>query len=89
MVLSGEHVATLLQLYAARANASMIYPHYSDWSIGTKTQGDITTGEALNLTLMPSAPYSEDGIPMTDRLLIERASLSAYTVATATAAISA
>lgn len=75
VVLSGEHVATLLQLYAARANASMIYPHYSDWSIGTKTQGDITTGEALNLTLMPSAPYSEDGIPMTDRLLIEKGEL--------------
>lgn len=71
VVLSGEHVATLLSLYTGRSHASMLYPRYSDWEIGTGAQGDITTGEALNLTLVPSAPYSADGIPMVERTLLQ------------------
>lgn len=71
VVLSGEHVATLLSLYTDRSHASMLYPKYSDWQVGTKAQGDITTGEAMNLTLVPSAPYSSEGIPMTERTLLK------------------
>lgn len=71
VVLSGEHVATLLSLYTDRSHASMLYPKYSDWKIGTKAQGEITMGEAMNLTLVPSAPYSGDGIPMVERVLLK------------------
>lgn len=71
VVLSGEHVATLLSLYSDRSHASMLYPKYSDWQVGTEAQGEITTGEALNLTLVPSAPYSPEGIPMTERTLLK------------------
>ena len=71
VVLSGEHVYTLLDLYVARTNASQLYPGYSDWKKGVQTQGAALTGEGLNLTLVPSAPYSWDGVPMKERLLLK------------------
>lgn len=75
LILSGEHVATLLSLYAARANASMIYPKYSDWKPGTMVQGEEVKGERLNMSLLPSAPYSGEGIPMKERALLKAGEL--------------
>ncbi len=71
VVLSGEHMATLMQLYTRRAHASMVYPHYSDWEVGTAAQGELDGGEAINLTLVPSLPYSDEGIPMKDLALLK------------------
>lgn len=71
VVLSDRHMATLMDLYVTRSRAAMIYPHYSDWEIGTAAQGEITTGEALNITLMPHVPYSPEGIPMRERTLLK------------------
>ncbi|MBR3036913.1 MAG: hypothetical protein IKI54_06450 [Lachnospiraceae bacterium] len=70
ILLTGEHVRELLSYYEFRANASVIFPHYSDWKIGDHVQQE-GTGEALKLTLKATAPYSSEGIPMKDRVLIE------------------
>lgn len=72
IVLSGEHVATLMQFYLNRAHASLVYPHYSDWQKGTAAQGELDGGEAIDLTLVPSAPYSAEGIPMRELELIKQ-----------------
>lgn len=75
VVLSGEHMATLMQLYTHRAHASMVYPHYSDWEAGTAAQGELSGGEAINLSFVPSLPYSDEGIPMKELALLKGGSV--------------
>lgn len=70
LILSGEHIAELLSYYLARANAQMVFAHYSDYRPGTAVQGDAVTGERLNLTVLPDAPWSGEGVPMPERALI-------------------
>lgn len=70
VVLSGEHVRTILSFYLDRANAAQVYAKYSDYAPGTPVQGETVRGEALNITAMPEAPYSPEGIPMTARPLV-------------------
>jgi predicted Zn-dependent protease len=57
--------------YLARAQAGMVFAHYSDYAPGKALQGEEVRGEKLNLTLVPSAPYSDEGIPMRERALIQ------------------
>ena len=76
VVLYGEHLRTIMSLYMDRANASMVYPGYSDYKPGTKVQGEDVTGEKLNMTLVPSEPYSYDGIPMKELPLIKDGELT-------------
>jgi len=70
VILSDSYVKTFFSYYIARANAAMIYPKYSSYSVGTNVQGENVTGETLNITLKPIAPYSEEGIFMTERPLL-------------------
>ena len=70
VVLSGDQVPTLLEYYGERAHASMVYAHYSDWTVGKQVQGEDVQGERLDLDLLPMTPYSEDGIPMVPRPLL-------------------
>ncbi len=71
VVLSGDQVPTLLEYYGERAHASMVYAHYSDWTVGKQVQGEDVQGERLDLDLLPMTPYSEDGIPMVPRPLLK------------------
>ena len=71
MVLSGDQVPTILEYYGERAHAAMVYAQYSDWTVGKQVQGANVQGEKLNLNLLPMAPYSEEGIPMAPRPLIQ------------------
>lgn len=71
VVLSGEHLATLLEMYLQRADAGMVYAKYSDYAPGKAVQGEAVVGEKLNLTLVPDAPYSAEGIPMVERQLVK------------------
>ena len=75
IVLSGDNAATLFDLYGARASASMVFAGYSDYAVGKKIQGENITGEAYNISFIPSAPYSDDGIPMQERKFIENGEL--------------
>lgn len=70
VLLSDSYVKTFFSFYVDRSNASMIYPKYSSYSVGTNVQGENVTGERLNITLKPMAPYSQEGIPMTERPLL-------------------
>nr|WP_308741900.1 metallopeptidase TldD-related protein [uncultured Anaerocolumna sp.] len=70
VILSGKHVGIICSYYLNRANASMIYPKYSNYAIGNNIQGQDVNGELLNITLKAKAPYSNEGIPMIDRPLI-------------------
>lgn len=77
LVLTGNAVAEVLSYYKDRSSASMVYAHYSTWKRGEDVQGD-TAGERLALTLRATAPYSMEGIPMSDLPLLEDGRLNAY-----------
>ena len=70
IILKGENLAELFNLYGARSSASMIFPGYSKWKVGDQVQGEDVEGEKLNLFLEPVTPYSGEGIPMPERQLI-------------------
>ena len=70
VVLSGDEVASLMEYYTERSLAPYVYARYSDWAVGKQVQGEDVQGEKLNLTLLPTAPYSEEGIPMVERPLL-------------------
>ncbi len=71
IILSGEHVRTLLGYFVGRSSAQMIYPGYSDWKPGTEVQGNNVEGERLRLIAVADAPYSPEGIPMKERTLLD------------------
>ena len=75
VVLSGEEVRSLMEYYLGRANAALVYAQYSDWEKGKPVQGEDVQGEKLNLTLLPKAPYSLEGISMATRPLLENGEL--------------
>ena len=77
LVLSGEQLETLLSLYRDRASAGMVYAHYSDYAVGMAVQGENVTGEKLNITLLPDAPFSNEGIPMQELPLLRDGMLTA------------
>ncbi len=70
IVLSGDHVKTILNLYLYKANAAFVYPGYSKWQAGEKVQGEDVKGEALSIDLIPSDPVSGDGVPMKERAFL-------------------
>ena len=73
VMLSGTHVATLLDYYMTRTQGGMIYAGYSSYQKGCFIQGNETDfkGEKLNLSLKATVPYSAEGIRMQDRVLTE------------------
>lgn len=75
IILSGEHVRTLLSYYVSRAGSGMIYRKYSNYQIGMAVQGENIKGDALTILLKAIEPYSEEGIPMKDRILLEDGTL--------------
>lgn len=77
LLLTGDNVAEVLGYYTSRSAASMVYAHYSTWKPGEDVQGE-TSGERLDLTLRATEPYSEEGIPMVDRPLLEGGKLQMY-----------
>lgn len=68
IILDGYCVAELFDFFLERCDASMIYPKYSDYTIGTPLP---LKKESLNLTLKTSAPYTLEGIPLQDTTLIQ------------------
>lgn len=71
IILSGSELATILSYYTDKSNSAYIYAHYSDYEVGTKTQGDDVKGEKLNITCLATQPYSDEGIKMEDLRLVE------------------
>ena len=75
VLLSGKHMETLLSYYLSRSGTAMVYQKYSNYSVGTAVQGEDIQGDALTIWLKAKDPYSIEGIPMKDRVLIEEGTL--------------
>lgn len=71
VILSDDKLAELFSYYTARSHAGMVFPGYSNWKPGTDVQPQVTGGERLNLTLHATVPYSDEGIAMMDRPLLQ------------------
>jgi len=77
VLLTDEHVATLLGAYTDRCNAAMVFPGYSAYKTGSKVNADDCAGERLNIDVFSKAPFSMDGIPMPRRTLISNGTVNA------------
>ena len=66
MVLAGKYAAAIFEYYAARSNGGYIYQGYSDYKPGEFVQGkrEEVKGQLLNLTYVPTEPFSVEGVPM-------------------------
>lgn len=70
VILRDEDVRNLLEFYLSRGNAALIYPGYSDYAPGKVIQ-EGATGELLKVSMLPKVPYSEEGVPMEEKTLIQ------------------
>ncbi|MBQ4157665.1 MAG: hypothetical protein IJD86_05955 [Clostridia bacterium] len=82
VILTKQHVYTLLSAYPEKANAALVFAKYSPYSVGMNVQGENIEGEKLNITLTPDEPFSFEGIPMPERTLISEGVLSSLHGAT-------
>ncbi len=71
VILSGDEMSTIMSYYVDRADAGMIYQHYSDYAVGKNVQGEQIEGDPLTIILKAAEPYDRQGIPLTDRTLME------------------
>lgn len=72
VVLEGSCVGDLFYYYLRRLDASMIYPKYSSFEIGSKIISDVSTdSDIINITLNPKIPFSNEGIPLKELELIK------------------
>ena len=71
IVISDEQLVELLGFYDERSDGRFKYAGYFDVNAGDSVQGEDVKGERLNLVLVPAEPYSSEGIPMKERVLIK------------------
>lgn len=71
LILSGKSMEELFSYYVERANMAMVYQQYSSYRPGMAVQGEEVQGEGITISLKAKEPYSPEGIPMKDRLLME------------------
>lgn len=75
LILSGSHVATLMEFFTERSEASLVYQGFSRWQLGDMVQqagsDQPVAGDLLQATLTATEPYSQEGILMKDRILLE------------------
>lgn len=75
VILSGEEVKTLLSYYLENSEASMIYQGYSNFKINSSVQGTDIKGDKINIKLTSSVPFSNEGVKLIDRTLIDNCEL--------------
>lgn len=75
LVLNGENLREILFYYEQRTAAHMIYPGYSTWQKEMQVQTAQEGFEPLDLTLAATEPFSMEGIPMKDRILLDKGQL--------------
>lgn len=71
VVLSGENVKIIFQYYLVNSDAQMIYEKYSNFKIGQSVQDKDAKGDKLNIILTSSVPFSNEGLELKDKVLIE------------------
>ncbi|MDE6167471.1 MAG: hypothetical protein K2G28_03330 [Acetatifactor sp.] len=75
IILSGEQVREVLSYYLGRSQTGMVYQKYSNYEVGAPVQGQEIQGDAITIELKAKEPYSGEGIPMKDRILMEKGTL--------------
>ncbi len=70
VILSDKCVEEVFSYYAERAHAAYIYPGYSNFKAGADVMGE-TEGDRLTMSFIAKEPFSDEGIPMTDRPLLD------------------
>lgn len=70
VIFSDKSVQTILKYYEDRANAAYIYPGYSDFKKDMDVMGE-TTGDRVTMELIAKEPFSSEGVPMKNRMLLE------------------
>ncbi len=70
IILCDGALRDFLGFYLERANAGMIYPGYSDYKEGFQVCGE-AAGEKLNISMLPRAPYSGEGVKQEEHVLLE------------------
>jgi predicted Zn-dependent protease len=78
MILEGKHLSTLFSAYLEKAAAPMVYAKYSNYEIGASAQGADVRGDKIDMSLRAREPFSDEGIPMRDRALIENGTLKQF-----------
>ncbi len=71
VILSDKSVETIMEYYSSRASARMIYPGYSNF----KKDADVMEGAAgdrVSMKLVAKEPFSDEGIPMSDKVLLDK-----------------
>lgn len=71
IILSDKYMKDFIGFYAGRADAAYIYQKYSNYEIGKDVQGNDTTGDRLNIQFGVSKPFSNEGVRMSKRPLLE------------------
>jgi len=71
VIISDRYIPEITGFYATRAHAAMIFPGYSNYRVGDMVQGEEVKGDLLNIKLLPSVPFSDEGIKMIERPLLE------------------
>lgn len=71
VILTGKYVAEVMNYYVSRAYAKMIYAGYSDFKVGDEVQGGDVKGAKLNMNLVPTTPFTREGIKLVERPLYE------------------
>lgn len=75
LILSDKYVPTVMSYFSERSRASLIYPGYSNYRVGDDVQmagsDEPVAGDRLTIRLSATDPYSLEGIPMKDRVLLE------------------
>lgn len=69
VIITDKNVRELLGIYLDRCNASYIYPGYSPYKKGFVIQKNVH-GERLNISGYSVKPFSDEGVPMTERELV-------------------
>lgn len=77
ILLSGKSLREIMQYYCGRSNAGIVYQKYSNYQIGDHVQGEVQ-GDAVTIHLKAREPYSDEGIVMRDRLLMENGILKVF-----------
>lgn len=71
VILSGLYLREFMRYFSIKSSSYMVYSKYSTYSVGENIQGNEIKGDRLNMLLKAKDPYSEEGIKMVDRSLLE------------------
>lgn len=78
VILVEDSVKEFFKYYSENALTEMVYQKYSNFNVNDKVQGRKIKGDKLNITLTSIVPFSNEGIELKDRVLIEDGVLKTF-----------